>query len=295
MVKVSVILPVFNKEDYLERCILSIQKQTFRDYELVIVNDGSTDNSKAIIERLTHHFENIKTFHFQENKGVSAARNHGINHAEGEYLYFVDADDYISPVTIDILLKTIGNEEVLIGTISNPKTNVLNDYPEEFHSYEYKASERVKAFRRLSVTNTIWRANFVKENALRFDERVKIYPDLTFLIPGIQRAKKVLSIRMPLYIRGECYDPIEQPRLRLLPRKQKVPDFLLCQQILRTEYDLDMEVIIYLDDLFVKYYYKVISSEILRDRVLLSKWFNDIRDCSRRLQPLSIKKCGFFN
>ena len=97
MPKVSVIVPVYNVEKYLVRCINSLLNQTLQDFEIIFIDDGSTDNSKKIIEKhLNLHREKIK-YYYKENGGLSSARNYGIPYARGEYIAFLDSDDYIEP------------------------------------------------------------------------------------------------------------------------------------------------------------------------------------------------------
>lgn len=94
MPEVSVIIPVYNNEKYVEKCIRSVMEQTFRDLEIIVINDGSTDGSGEILERLAAEDGRVRLIS-QENGGVAAARNSGIDDAEGKYLTFVDGDDYI--------------------------------------------------------------------------------------------------------------------------------------------------------------------------------------------------------
>ena len=94
--KVSVIVPVYNTEKYLNKCIDSILAQTFTDFELLLIDDGSTDNSGFICDEYAEKDKRVKVFH-KENGGVSRARNLGIDNAQGEYLSFIDSDDYIRP------------------------------------------------------------------------------------------------------------------------------------------------------------------------------------------------------
>lgn len=94
MVKVSVIVPVYNVEDYLEKCLDSLVNQTLRDIEIIIVNDGSMDNSEKIINKYTEKYKNVYGYK-KENGGLSDARNYGLAYAKGEYISFVDSDDYI--------------------------------------------------------------------------------------------------------------------------------------------------------------------------------------------------------
>ena len=92
MPKISIIVPVYNTEKYLPRCIDSILNQTFKDFELILINDGSTDLSAEIIEDYARMDKRIKTLHI-ENSGQGAARNRGLDIATGDYIGFVDSDD----------------------------------------------------------------------------------------------------------------------------------------------------------------------------------------------------------
>lgn len=93
--KFSIIVPVYNVSEYLEVCINSVLKQSFSDYEIIIINDGSTDNSGQIADEFSYNNEHVKVFH-QANGGASKARNNGIKNANGEYLLFLDGDDFWS-------------------------------------------------------------------------------------------------------------------------------------------------------------------------------------------------------
>ncbi len=93
---ISVIIPVYNVEKYLEECLNSVINQEFKNIEILCINDGSTDNSLSILEEFRNKDNRIKVFS-QTNKGISAARNLGLDNAKGDYIYFLDSDDYISP------------------------------------------------------------------------------------------------------------------------------------------------------------------------------------------------------
>lgn len=103
---ISVVVPVYNVEKYVERCIDSITAQTYKNIEIIIVDDGSTDNSGHIVDEISLKDQRIKVIH-QENGGLSAARNTGIDKATGEYLVFVDSDDYISCKMIEVLFNNL--------------------------------------------------------------------------------------------------------------------------------------------------------------------------------------------
>lgn len=108
MNKISVIVPMYNAEKTIERCINSILKQTISAFEIVLINDGSTDRTEDIVRRLQNEKSNIKYF-YKENSGVAQTRNYGIEKAQGDYIIFVDADDYIEPNLIEKVFKYIEN------------------------------------------------------------------------------------------------------------------------------------------------------------------------------------------
>lgn len=114
---ISVIIPVYNTEKYLERCLQSVLRQTYSNTEIICVNDGSTDNSGDILEKYASADKRIKIIK-QKNQGQSAARNIAMQKANGDYIFFVDADDFIHPQTLEILLTAAIKENAsIVATI----------------------------------------------------------------------------------------------------------------------------------------------------------------------------------
>ena len=111
--KISIIVPVFNVEQYLPRCIDSILNQSFRNFELLLIDDGSSDNSGNICDRYAKNDFRIKVFH-KKNGGVSSARNVGIDNAIGDWIFFSDADDELFPNGLSILYASIGHNVDLV-------------------------------------------------------------------------------------------------------------------------------------------------------------------------------------
>jgi Glycosyltransferases involved in cell wall biogenesis len=129
---ISLIIPVYNVEQYLEDCLNSVVAQTFHDYEVICVNDGSTDGSKWILEEYQRKCPQIKIIS-QSNKGLSAARNAGIQAAKGDYLFFLDSDDWIEPNTLEMLARKQSGEDLICfngrrsfedGTIEEPDSGI---------------------------------------------------------------------------------------------------------------------------------------------------------------------------
>ncbi len=125
-VLVSVIVPIYNIVEWLPRCVDSIRRQTYRNLEIILVDDGSTDNSGAMAEKFALEDKRVRVFH-KENGGVSSARNLGIEKARGEYIGFVDSDDYIEPEMYERLLAVALNENLLMVQTSRDERDELGN------------------------------------------------------------------------------------------------------------------------------------------------------------------------
>lgn len=123
----SIIIPVYNVEQYLDKCLKSISKQTFLDFECIIVDDGSPDNSNAIIDKYVNKDQRFKVIH-QKNMGLSAARNTGLDAAKGDYIAFVDSDDYIANDYLEkfVLKIASSNADIIICGIIEVFKNYEN-------------------------------------------------------------------------------------------------------------------------------------------------------------------------
>ncbi|MGU8763722.1 glycosyltransferase family 2 protein [Clostridium perfringens] len=181
MKKVSIIVPVYNTEKYLEKCINSILQQTYKNIEIIVVNDGSTDNSKNVLNK--KYKDNIILIN-QENKGLGGARNTGIKHASGDYIMFVDSDDYIIENSVEILLNTVSNAEIAIGNMNvHYEDNLLNKQNVKYidNTIKYIESKKkninIKNIKKslflTSACNKIYDLKFLKEKNILFPEQMK--------------------------------------------------------------------------------------------------------------------------
>lgn len=128
--KISIIVPVYNVENYLERCVESILKQTYTNFELLLINDGSTDKSGELCDQLVSKNGNIKVFHL-ENAGVSNARNVGIQNSTGEWITFVDSDDFITNDYLETLISAVDGDDSIgfsIGRLHHIKMVKSQNY-----------------------------------------------------------------------------------------------------------------------------------------------------------------------
>ena len=119
---VSVIVPIYNVEKYLERSVRSILKQSYDNLEVILVDDGSPDNCGNICDALAKEDKRIRVIH-KENGGLSDARNAGLDIATGDYIVFVDSDDHISPDFIDILMKEVDENDADVAMCSYKETS----------------------------------------------------------------------------------------------------------------------------------------------------------------------------
>ena len=136
---ISVIVPVFNLENFIEECINSIKQQTLRSFEVLLINDGSTDNSLEIIRSNTTKDPQFRVYN-QPNSGVSAARNLGLHHAQGEFISFIDGDDIVPSNFLETLLDTIQGTDMAIVGSENLLPDGSRTSRHEVHCKEYSTT-----------------------------------------------------------------------------------------------------------------------------------------------------------
>lgn len=206
MQKVSIIVPAYNAEQYIEDCIRSIQNQTYSNIEIIVIDDGSTDATWGILERLGQQDDRMKLYSIQ-NAGVSNARNVGIRHASGRVITFVDSDDYIEPNMIASMMQYYEpGKNVWCGfcernrDFSNVRHAVFSkDQPinrfDKMNYMEILVSEFLN-----SPCNKLYDFSKIKENKLEFDTEVDCGEDLLFNIEYLLcNETQVEFVNQPLY------------------------------------------------------------------------------------------------
>lgn len=148
---ITIIIPIYNAEKYLKRCVDSILNQSFKDLELILVNDGSTDGSGEICDFYSEYDERVQVHHLL-NGGPSRARNHGLNHSVGKYITFIDADDYVNNYFSDTANKVSINDYDLIVV----PFNVVNTQLEPLQHNEYKEKSFLKNEKKDDFLRGIW-------------------------------------------------------------------------------------------------------------------------------------------
>ena len=203
---ISVIVPVYRVEEYLERCVKSIFSQTYKNLEVILVDDGSPDQCPAICDACAEKDVRVKVIH-QGNKGLSGARNAGIDAASGEYLAFVDSDDYVSPHFIEELYQLLQDTGCAIGQcrFSYVKGDgLVEEGDSAFCIYRgeslmeqlYGPEEKATCF--VVAWNKLYRAELFKETGIRYPEG-RIHEDEATTYRLFHEAKKLAFLDRALY------------------------------------------------------------------------------------------------
>lgn len=207
-VAVSVIVPVYNADKYLEVCLNSIIRQSLENIEIIIVNDGSTDNSKSIIEKFTRIDKRI-IYIQQPNSGVSAARNAGLRIASGKYVGFVDADDIVELNFYDCLFSMANDNSASI-VVSNAYT-LLEDgtkterllLVDEMIRIETQPKNILKEFLKFKYDyanwNKIYLLEIIKKNNLFFNEKISMWEDILFNLIFLKYSITLITTKKHLY------------------------------------------------------------------------------------------------
>ena len=202
---ISIIVPAYNSGKYIERCIKSLLQQTYYKLEIIIIDDGSEDNTSAVCQNLVKQDERIKYF-YQDNKGVSSARNLGLKKCHGSYIIFVDSDDWILPETIFELVKLISSHKdvnVIMYSISNKKSPQKDKASKAFFGKENVIKIIPKLIINESINsccNKLYKLEVIKNNKISFDERIKIGEDALFNYSLFFFIKSLVIIEKCFYV-----------------------------------------------------------------------------------------------
>lgn len=246
MPAISVIVPVYNTEKYLRRCVDSILAQSFGDFELILVDDGSPDNCGGICDEYATKDSRVQVIH-KENSGVSASRNVGIERATGDYILFCDSDDYVSPFWAEELFKAIkAFPEAFIACrakkfIDGDTASLDNkQVPEMPHEVTY--FDLFKLGLSAYSCNKIYERDKLLSLNLRFDETVFLSEDVKFNAAFCMACDKVVLIEQELYYYRQLdssatgrYHP-DLLTLDYLPFKCRLP--LICDSELQQYCDI---------------------------------------------------------
>lgn len=207
--KFSIIVPVYNVEDYLDKCLNSIKEQTYKNFEVIIVNDESPDNSQKIIDKYTKKDQRFKCYN-KKNGGVSSARNHGLKYVKGDYLIFIDGDDYIDKYLLEKLNKELEKQNYDMIRFSYSKVDESGNIIKEINIKEENNDKNsvIKEILNNELVDVMWlytyNIDFFKKNKFTFTEG-RIHEDYGLILLILSKAKtmKIINYQGYYYVQRE--------------------------------------------------------------------------------------------
>ena len=244
--KISIIVPVYNVEKYIEECLISLVNQTIDSYEIIIVIDGSKDNSIDIVKKYKNKYPNLITYYETENRGLSAARNYGLTKANGRYIAFVDSDDYVDKNMFNELYCKACDEDCdvvvcdYIKITEKGKNKISLDIEDNDTSYDKVLKSKAYAW------NKIYKNDLFNKYNIEFPEGY-IFEDICTIYPILMQVNKIGYINKGLYYyRFNRNDSIMKSKNRkdydILKILKKINQYCNKKEIFDSNYDIIREI-----------------------------------------------------
>lgn len=205
MPKVSIIIPAYNSEATIARCLESILKQTYKDYECIVINDGSNDNTSKICHQYSASDERVKVVD-KDNGGVSSARNAGLDSAIGDWITFIDSDDYIDSCYLEDFARQLCDVDIVFSSsyiIENGNTIEVKSNQIDYHGKLEYGARTLNELYFNGYTNMPWgkffKADIIRSNNLYFDSRYQYGEDILFTLSFLVLAEKIGSVSIQGY------------------------------------------------------------------------------------------------
>lgn len=302
-VKISIIVPVYNAEDYLNRCLSSILDQEFPSFEVILVDDGSTDASPLICDRYSGTDSRFITVH-QKNSGVSAARNAGLNLAQGEYIMFVDADDALLPYAIDELVNNLSDEDVVVGGYGVFVDDVPKKEIKPKATVSYKGSDYPRFFqdniiRNCETLDSPWAKLFKRKviGKTRFAEDLNYAEDKLFVFEVLAKSSSILAVSAAIYgyyLRAGSLGSDIKSDAHILKLKAFIPRYTpvittLCQRCPSAS----KVQLLYHNDVVGRYMCRILNEFATRESEHLNveflTWIYEVMDSDKNLGIFSLR------
>jgi glycosyltransferase involved in cell wall biosynthesis len=302
-VKISIIVPVYNAEEYLDRCLHSVLDQEFTSYEVILVDDGSTDASSLICDRYSSTDPRFITLH-QPNKGVSAARNAGLNVANGEYVMFLDSDDALLPYALDNLLDAVTDEDIVLGGYGAfiegvPSKEVKPAATKSYKGTEYQDFFQENILRNCELLDSPW-AKLFKRKAIgqtRFDESLNYAEDKLFVFEVLCKSSSALTASHAVYgyymHAGSLGSDISSDS-HIIKLRQFLPKYIALVSKLTERFPAVEKIAsLYHNDVVGRYLCRVLNIFATRKSELLGEdylsWVYSLMDADKNLGVFSLR------
>ena len=296
MKRLSIIVPVYNVEPYIERCLRSLEDQDIPkdDYEIICINDGSPDDSRGVVLHLQEEFKNIILID-QENQGVSHARNNGINNATGRYVLFIDSDDYIQTKSLSSVLKDVYAHDTqvsFLGYTILDENNIVQkvrkydvDKDKEYQGIDAYFISRSGQTDPDSMVAVLFERNFLNINNLRYLPDVPFLEDGEFIARILCLAERCIFNSIPFYQRTTR--PGSATNSKLFQSEKATNGFLLAAGNLKRfqeELKMNGKPKVFLNQPILKFVILSVDSSIE------SRSYKRFVDTVRTLKTLGLKR-----
>lgn len=292
---ISVIIPVYNVEKYIARCIESILNQTFQDFEIVIVNDATNDNSMAIVQKYASKYPRIKAFHNLKNMGLMWTRRVGYLNASGDYFIFCDSDDYLPENALEILYNSIKNSgaDIVIGNYQYVNAEgVTGRVSNNVLKYGSTSKDVYKSLLKAELAHSLW--GKIYDAKLFNDYKYITHEDFTNAEDGllfyqlIQNASKTISIKETVYYYFSNNQSATQKPLSEKAIKSIVTYWNFIDEMFKN----DIELYKYAQAKYAREFLSLLRGKCSKDIILKELTisnFEDLLKCKNLLRLFKIK------
>ena len=300
--KISVIIPFSHYPHYLKECLESLKTSAFQDFETLLVVDKEHD----CIDDVIKEYSFVRVIESQVH-GCAASRNVGMQYAMGEYIYFLDADDYVLENTLGLLAVHAHGEDIVYGAISNTWNNKANYLekianqeidPEDLEEKQRLHEEKVDAYRlknpdesehrlqsvyyllrvkkgirSITALGILFKTTFIRQNGFTFDENYRYYSDMTFLCPVLDRLTSQVRVEDAIYVKRKHNDPINYPALSQEESDDRFEERCKAVETTRSLIDENGIVRYYLDFKLIHFFTRSMSKRLRRSQD--ERWRNE--------------------
>ena len=307
--KLSIIVPVYNADDYLDRCLISILEQSFSSYEVILVDDGSTDASPLICDRYSDTDPRFRTIH-KKNGGVSSARNAGLDLAKGEYVMFVDSDDALLPDALEVLFENLSGEDIAVGGYTvyiegTPGNEVLPRRNHSFRGEDMNQFYTENIRRNCEMLDAPWSKVFRRKTIgnLRFCEDLSYAEDKLFVFTFLTRCSSAYACAYPLYAyhvrAGSLGSDVRSDR-HLMQLRRFLPSYAEVLSDFVQRYPSNRKInALYHRDVVGRYLCRILNIFCTRRTQLLNReylgWVYSMMDADKELGLFSVRSGQLFN
>lgn len=289
-IKISIIVPVYNVENYIYRCLNSLINQTLREIEIIIVNDGTLDNSMQICKEFAKRDERIKLYN-KNNEGLGLTRNYGLERANGKYIAFVDSDDFLDndfyeklyikaeeenlDVCLGEYMLNLPNDEKKKIDLGIFNDNCDNVFPKDILYAMVGVSSKISGKIGMSVWRAIYKRRIIQENHIKFlSEREYISEDIFFNMDFLENSIKAGIVKGTYYY--YCYNSVSLSHSYRADRFEKTKKMFKKLSELCGKYSESDEFRHGVDELFISYIHGIIYQEV-KGKINISEKINHIK------------------